>query len=226
MCLLQKKKKNHIFPGQEARLRFATQPSRCITGDNFALLSSPRCHQGRRLGSDEDVHATSQHRGKITPLHQVSVIGVFCLFFFSPLSLQFPSSVTLGRITARPSSHAATLRWVLLCRGNKSICYSPFCRAVLLWKAWWRRSRTGSRNGRRRLISWTKTMPKVNEQETYTVNSYSSVCWTGIDACLASFLSTEYKRSRQEIKRKSLDTIKLQKKARKGEKKREQVTDD
>lgn len=29
---------------------------------------------------------------------------------------------------------------------------------------------------------------------------------------------TEYKRSRQEIKRKSLDTIKLQKKARKGEK--------
>lgn len=31
-------------------------------------------------------------------------------------------------------------------------------------------------------------------------------------------LSTEYKRSRQEIKRKSLDTIKLQKKARKGEK--------
>lgn len=81
MCLLQKKKKNQIFPGQEARLRFATQPSRRITGDNFALLSSPRCHQGRRLGSDEDVHATSQHRGKITPLHQVSVIGVFCLFF-------------------------------------------------------------------------------------------------------------------------------------------------
>lgn len=69
-------------------------------------------------------------------------------------------------------------------------------------------------------------MPKVNEQETSTVNSYSSVCWTGIDACLAFFLSTEYKRSRQEIKRKSLDTIKLQKKARKGEKKREQVTDD
>lgn len=29
---------------------------------------------------------------------------------------------------------------------------------------------------------------------------------------------TEYKRSRQEIKRKSLDTIKLQKKARKGKK--------
>lgn len=69
-------------------------------------------------------------------------------------------------------------------------------------------------------------MPKVNEQETYTVNSYSSVCWTGIDACLAFFLSTEYKRSRQEIKRKSLDTIKLQKKARKGEKKREQVTEE
>lgn len=32
-----------------------------------------------------------------------------------------------------------------------------------------------------------------------------------------SFLFIEYKRSRQEIKRKSLDTIKLQKKARKGE---------
>ena len=29
--------------------------------------------------------------------------------------------------------------------------------------------------------------------------------------------STEYKRSRQEIKRKSSDTMKLQKKARKGE---------
>lgn len=96
MCLLQKKKKNRIFPGQEARLRFATQPSRCITSDNFALLSSPRCHQGRRLGSDEDVHATSQHRGKITPLHQVSVIGVFCLFFFSPLSLQFSLLCYLG----------------------------------------------------------------------------------------------------------------------------------
>lgn len=96
MCLLQKKKKNQIFPGQEARLRFATQPSRCITGDNFALLSSPRCHQGRRLGSDEDVHATSQHRGKITPLHQVSVIGVFCLFFFSPLSLHVSLLCYLG----------------------------------------------------------------------------------------------------------------------------------
>ena len=60
-------------------------------------------------------------------------------------------------------------------------------------------------------------MPKVNEQETHTVNSYSSVYWMRIDACSASFLFTEYKRSRQEIKRKSLDTIKLQKKARKGE---------
>lgn len=131
MCLLQKKKKNQIFPGQEARLRFATQPSRCITGDNFVLLSSPRCHQGRRLGSDEDVHATSQHRGKITPLHQVSVVGVFCLFFSRHSLCNFLSSVTLGRITARPSSHAATLRWVLLCRGNKSICYSLSCLSFL-----------------------------------------------------------------------------------------------
>lgn len=37
--------------------------------------------------------------------------------------------------------------------------------------------------------------------------------------------STEYKRSRQEIKRKSLDTIKLQKKARKGEKIFEELVD-
>lgn len=41
-----------------------------------------------------------------------------------------------------------------------------------------------------------------------------------VNSCLYLFfifLWTEYKRSRQEIKRKSLDTMKLQKKARKGE---------
>ena len=42
--------------------------------------------------------------------------------------------------------------------------------------------------------------------------------WRESDTALSlPLFSAEYKRSRQEIKRKSLDTIKLQKKARKGE---------
>lgn len=41
---------------------------------------------------------------------------------------------------------------------------------------------------------------------------------TDVDLWSLVLFSPEYKRSRQEIKRKSLDTIKLQKKARKGEK--------
>lgn len=140
MCLLQKKKKNHIFPGQEARLRFATQPSRCITGDNFALLSSPRCHQGRRLGSDEDVHATSQHRGKITPLHQVSVVGVFCLFFSRHSLCNFHLLLPWGGL---PLNLPLTLPLFAECfcavETNLFVTLSPaspFCRAALLWKAW------------------------------------------------------------------------------------------
>ena len=47
----------------------------------------------------------------------------------------------------------------------------------------------------------------------------STVNRIAVSICLVlPSLLTEYKRSRQEIKRKSLDTIKLQKKARKGKK--------
>lgn len=115
----------HIFPGQEARLRFSTQSSWCITGDNFVLLSSPRCHQGRGLGSDEDVHATPQHRGKIAPLHQVSVICVFLFFLSPPSPVQFSLLCYLGedcRLTFLSLCHSPLSAFV--CRGNKSICYS------------------------------------------------------------------------------------------------------
>lgn len=42
-------------------------------------------------------------------------------------------------------------------------------------------------------------------------------CTTNVCEFTPSFCSSEYKRSRQEIKKKSSDTIKLQKKARKGQ---------
>lgn len=61
-------------------------------------------------------------------------------------------------------------------------------------------------------------MPKVNRPlDLHNIRTLGSLAlWKEIYPCC--FCPTEYKRSRQEIKRKSLDTIKLQKKARKGEK--------
>lgn len=74
-----------------------------------------------------------------------------------------------------------------------------------------------------RIEEWKKTANQLDkdhakgEQPSYKSLFVSTVYWTEIDMFFF-FYSTEYKRSRQEIKRKSLDTIKLQKKARKGEK--------
>lgn len=102
---------------------------------------------------------------------------------------------------------------------------SPCATAALSWKAWSHLSRTGLRNGRRRLINWTKTMPKVTKAQSLAINICCQHWTTEINWCICcffwvffAFFWTEYKRSRQEIKRKSLDTMKLQKKARKGEK--------
>lgn len=63
-------------------------------------------------------------------------------------------------------------------------------------------------------------MPKVQQQESVVKSTHAlclGVSWNIYAPFLPHFLFTEYKRARQEIKRKSLDTIKLQKKARKGE---------
>lgn len=66
-----------------------------------------RCHQRRRLSSDQDVHASPQHWDKVTSLHQVSVCRL------SP-SLQYSLFSHLERITVfsrtrpdlrSPSSH-------------------------------------------------------------------------------------------------------------------------
>lgn len=78
-----------------------------------------------------------------------------------------------------------------------------------------------------RIEEWKKTANQLDKdhakgQQPGNFTSYIHIC----DFCISvrnnfmlgfAFLPAEYKRSRQEIKRKSLDTIKLQKKARKGE---------
>lgn len=77
-----------------------------------------------------------------------------------------------------------------------------------------------------RIEEWKKTANQLDKDHAkgqqprntnYKYTFVSTVYWTEINTFGFAFLPSEYKRSRQEIKRKSLDTIKLQKKARKGE---------
>lgn len=77
-----------------------------------------------------------------------------------------------------------------------------------------------------RMEEWKKTANQLDKDHAkgqqprctnYKYTFVSTVYWMGINTFGFAFPPSEYKRSRQEIKRKSIDTIKLQKKARKGE---------
>lgn len=78
-----------------------------------------------------------------------------------------------------------------------------------------------------RIEEWKKTANQLDkdhakgaqQENTYCKYHMCKQCIYWIETDTSNLFSTEYKRSRQEIKRKSLDTIKLQKKARKGEEK-------
>lgn len=79
--------------------------------------------------------------------------------------------------------------------------------AALLWKAWLCHSRTGWRNGRRQPISWTKTMPKVSNQDTQTINTRLWALYIGRESihvwfCLSSLrIQTVSSGNQKEIDR-------------------------
>lgn len=95
-CVMSPHRKSH-FLGQEAHLWFVILTIYNV-GDDLFCLSYQRRHQGRRLSSDKDVHATPQHWDKITPLHQVSVICVLHFIFIFALQPNFLSPLALSRL--------------------------------------------------------------------------------------------------------------------------------
>lgn len=111
-------------------------------------------------------------------------------------------------------SYSSVIEWEPLTRlwTVENIILSPLL-SVLWWRAWSLLYRTALKTGRRQPINWTRTMPKV------TKHFFLSICqFLKSRQHKFSHISvfTEYKRSRHEIKKKSSDTMKLQKKAKKG----------
>lgn len=75
----------------------------------------------------------------------------------------------------------------------------PCATAAPFWKAWSHLSRTGLRNGRRRLISWTKTMPKVSKAQSLAINICCQHGTTGINWYFWGFYCFSFLFSEQNI---------------------------
>lgn len=131
-------------------------------------------------------------------------------FFLSSLSLLyfiFFAAFSLSCFLLCPQGNGGVIRWEFL-----RLCV--WCFSGRLSTASLTLFRSSWRSGREAQTHWIRTTPEVGGCACVCALGIKSSDFIGLYRRL--FIHTEYKKARQEIKKKSSDTLKLQKKAKKG----------
>lgn len=137
-------------------------------------------------------------------------------------SAQRSRACACATAASRPSCGSSPSEWVLRVVAGRGYAVRPSSGGsdpptpptARCWRASSTRCRSASRTGRSLPISWTRTTRKVGPG--LQLGFPFPLCRGPPSQHSSLTPCTEYKRARHEIKKKSSDTLKLQKKARKG----------